>query len=229
MSEVEQRENGHQGERDAHRDDEGAARAAEKDDENQEYERDAFENRLADLVDGGAHQIVAVDVGLDPHAGGRQFGIQFGHLGVDTLQGLRRILILQHQDDAFDGVGIRILAEYAFAFLVAERGAPQVAHQDGSAAHLGDDDGADLLQIMNQPHPADHIALIAARNPAAPRIGVVVVDGIDDIGDAEAIALQLPGIQVQLVFGGEAAEVGVIDHPGNGFQGGNHGPALDLR
>ncbi len=40
--------------------------------------------------------------------------------------------------------------------------------------------------------------------------------------------LQLPRIQVQLVLGGEAAEVGVIDDAGHRFQGRNDHPALDL-
>src|SRR6266851_2417864 len=70
------------------------------------------------------------------------------------------------------------------------------------------------------------IALVAARDPAAPRVGIVVVDRIDDIGDPEAIVLQLLGIEIELVFGGEAAEIIVIDDAGNGLQRRNHGPAL---
>jgi len=79
---------------------------------------------------------------------------------------------------------------------------------------------------MDQPDAADHIALIAARDPAAARIGIVVVDGIDDIGNAETIVLQLFGIEIELVLGGEAAEVGVIDDTGNRLERRNHGPAL---
>ena len=111
---------------------------------------------------------------------------------------------------------------------MAERGATQVAHQHRRAAHLRDHDGADVRQGMKQAHAADHVALVAARYPAAAGVGIVVVDGIDDIGDAEAVVLQLLRVEVELVFGGEAAEIGVIDHAGNGLQRGDHRPALDL-
>ncbi len=151
-----------------------------------------------------------------------QFGVELGHLGVHAAQRLRGVLIFQHQHDAFDRVGIVVLAEDALALLMAERGAAEVAHQHRRPADLRDDDGADLRQSVDQPDAADDVALIAARHAAAAGIGVVVVDGVDDIGDAESIVLQLPGIEIELVFGGEAAEIGVIDHAGHRLQRGNH-------
>ncbi len=174
------------------------------------------------------HQIVAIDVGHDAHAGGRQFGIEFGHLRVDAAQRFGRILILQHQHDALDRVRIRVLAEDAFALLMAQGGAAEAAHQHGRAAGLGHHDGADLLQGVYQPDAADDVALVAARDPAAAGIGIVVVDGIDHVRDAEAIMMQLLGIEIELVFGGEAAEVRIVDHTGHGLQCRDHGPALDL-
>ena len=137
---------------------------------------------------------------------------------MDAAQGLRGVLVFQHQHDAFDRVGIAVLAEDAFAFLVAERRAPEIAHQHRRAVHLRDDDRADLRQGTNQADAADHVALIAARHPAASGIGIVVVDGIDDIGDAEAVVFELLRIEIELVFGGEAAEIGVIDDAGDGLQ-----------
>ena len=148
---------------------------------------------------------------------------------MNTVQGLRRVLVLQHQHDPFDRVGIPVLAQDAFTLLMAQRGAAEVTHQDRRSAHLRHHDRADLLQIVNQSDPADDVALIAARDPATPSVGIVLVDRIDDIGDAEAIVLQLLGIEVQLVLAGEAAEIGVVDDAGHGLQRRNHGPALDLR
>ena len=66
---------------------------------------------------------------------GRELGIQLVDLGVDAAQGLRRILVLEHQHDALDRVGIAVLAEDAFALLVAQRGAAEVAHQHRRAVH----------------------------------------------------------------------------------------------
>ncbi len=146
-----------------------------------------------------------------------------------AAQGLRGVLVLQHQDDAFDGVGIVVLAHHSFALLVAERGAAEVMHQHRRAVDLGHDDGTDLGQVVDQADAADDETLVAARDAAASGIGVVIVDGVDDIGDAEAVVLELPGIEIELVLGGEAAEVGVVDHARNRLQRRNHDPALDLR
>jgi hypothetical protein len=74
-------------------------------------------------------------------------------LGVDAAQGLRGILVLEHQHDAFDRVRIVVLAEDALALLVAERGAAEIAHQHRRAVDLGDHDRADLRQVWIRPTP----------------------------------------------------------------------------
>ena len=124
----------------------------------------------------------------------RAAAVELVDLGVDALQGLRRVLILQHQHDAFDRVRVAVLAEDAFALLVTEGGATEVAHQHRCSVDLRHHDRADLLQVVNQADAADDIALVAARDAAAAGVGVVVVDRIDDIRDAEAIVLELLGI-----------------------------------
>src|SRR5580700_4017845 len=112
---------------------------------------------------------------------------------------------------------------------MAERHAAQVANQYRRTARLPHDDRTDLFQSVNQADTADHIALIAARYTAASGIVVVVVDRIDDIGHSKTVVLELRGIEIELIFGGKAAEIHVIDHAGNGLQGRNELPALDLR
>ena len=126
MREVEEREHRHQRKGNADRDHEGAARAAEKQNQNEEHEGDAFQDGLAHLVNRehlSQSKSVAVDVGRRLlHAAQQygQLGIELRHLGVHTAQGLRRILILEHQDDAFDRIRIFVLAQNAFALLMAE-------------------------------------------------------------------------------------------------------------
>ena len=73
------------------------------------------------LLHGRVDQFVAVDVRHDP-ARPRlcQLRVELGHLGVNAAQGLRGVLVFQHQHDAFDRVGIGVLADDAFALLVAQ-------------------------------------------------------------------------------------------------------------
>ena len=97
--------------------------------------------------------------------------------------------------------------------LMAQSGAAEIAHQHRRAIHLRHDDRADFLEIVNQAHAADHIALVAARDPATACVGVVIVDGVDDIRDAEAVVLELPWVEVELVLRREATEVRVVDDP----------------
>src|SRR5580698_676915 len=111
---------------------------------------------------------------------------------------------------------------------MAQRGLPKITHQYRSTASLRYNDRADVGQTSQQSYAANHVALIAARDAAAASIRVVVVDCVDDIGDAEAVVLQLPWIEIELVLSGEPAKIGVIHHAGNGFQCRNYRPALDL-
>ena len=68
--------------------------------------------------------------------------------------------LLQPQHFAFDTHGDAALAAPNAAFEQRNRATP---HQHRRTIHLGDDDRADLLQIMDEADPADHEALIAAR------------------------------------------------------------------
>ncbi len=54
--------------RDRYRDHEGAARAAQEQDQHQEHQADALDDGAAHLAHGGVHQIVAIDVRNDAHA-----------------------------------------------------------------------------------------------------------------------------------------------------------------
>src|SRR6202034_3469723 len=98
--------------------------------------------------------------------------------------------------DALNGVRVIVLAKNAFALLVTERGTSQVAYQHRRTVDLCDHGRADIVQGVHQSDAAHDVALVAARHAPAAGIGVVVVDGVDDIGDAQAIVLQLTRIEV---------------------------------
>src|SRR6266481_387876 len=111
MGEIKKRKYGYQGQRDGHRHDQGAARAAQEQNQDQEDEADALSDRTADLLDGGFDQFIAVDIGHDLDAAASQPAIELGHLVENAEQRLRWMLRLQHQNDAFDCVGIGVLAD----------------------------------------------------------------------------------------------------------------------
>src|SRR5262249_37142836 len=151
--------------------------------------------------------------------------VELGHLRVQPTQGLGRILVLEHQDDALDHVGIVVLTDDSFALLVAQRGASEIVYQHRRAVELSHDDCADILQGANQAHTAYYITLIATGHAAATGVGVVAIDRVDDVVDTEAIVLELLWVQIELVFGGEAAEVRHLDDPGHRLERWNHLPA----
>ena len=99
-------------------DDQRAARAAEKQDEHDQNQPDAFEDRMRDRVDGGLDQAGAVEIGNDLHVLGLEPRVELDDLGLDALQHARRVLAAQQQHDALDGVVDVVLAEDAVALLV---------------------------------------------------------------------------------------------------------------
>src|SRR5258708_6885553 len=99
------------------------------------------------------------------------------------LSTLRGVLGLQQLDDAFDRVGIVVLAENALTFLVSVLEFPKVADKNRHVVALGDDDVAEILQRGDQADAAHHVGLLAAGKPAAASIGAVVVDRRDDIAE----------------------------------------------
>ncbi len=195
-----------------HRHHHRAPRAAEEQDQHDADEADAFHDGVRDLAHGGLHEHVAVDVGHDTHTFGRKAPVELIDLGVDALQHLGRVLVFQQLDDTLDRIGIGVLAEDALALLMAVAQNAEIAHQDRDAVSLRDDDVAEILERADEADAADDVALLAAGDAAAAGIGAVVVDGGDDVVEADAVAQELGRIEHQLVLHGEAAEIRDLDH-----------------
>src|ERR1039458_8054848 len=94
---------------------------------------------------------------------------------------------------------------------MTECGASEIAHQYRRTVRLRDHGRTDVRQAVHQTHAADDIALIASRDATATGIGIVIVDRVDDVGDAEAVVLQLIRIKIELILRGEAAEIGDLE------------------
>ena len=104
----------------------------------------------------------------------------------------------------------------------------EVADEDRHAVALGDHDVAEVRKVAHQADAADDVALLAAGDAAAAGVGAVVVDGGDDVVQADAIALELHGVELELELHGEAAEVVDIGHARHLFERRDDDPALDL-
>ncbi len=120
VEQVHQNEGGDHRERDGDADDDGATRAAEKQDEDDQHEADALEDGVRDLVDRRVDEVGAVDIGNDPHVVALEPLVELGDLGVDAVDHPRRVLAAQQQHRSLDRVVLAVVAENAVAFLVGE-------------------------------------------------------------------------------------------------------------
>jgi hypothetical protein len=93
VKEVHQPEDGDQRHRNCHCDERGAPWAAEKQYEDNKDEAAALEHRVRNLVDGRAHEVVAIDVRHDANAFGLELLVELVDLGMDGLQHLGGVLL----------------------------------------------------------------------------------------------------------------------------------------
>ncbi|MNM11387.1 hypothetical protein D3C81_215420 [compost metagenome] len=225
---VHEDEGDQQGQRNRQRDDGGRARAAQEQQQHQGDEQHAFAQGITDRVQGGVDQRTAVQIGHDLHILRQHVGIQIVHGRMDARQRCGRVEILQQQGDAFDGVGIVVLAEDAAPLDVAVRELAQVLHQHGHAVLAADDDVAHVVEGMQQADAAHHVRLLAAVDHAAAAADVVGVDGILDLCQREAVAVEFCGIEFQHELCRQAAEIAHVRHAAHLLQAGDHGPELQL-
>ena len=215
--------------RDRDRHDQRGTRRAQEQQQHQRHQRHALEERLAHRVHGRCDEIAAVDVGHHLDVLGQDVVVQVLHGCVHADHHLRRVLVLEQQRDALDGVGIGVLAQNAVAVLVAQRQRSQIAHEHGHALFLRDDDVAQVVQIANQADAAHHQTLLAAVHHAAARVGVVGSHRLRHLRQREVVFRQLDRVKLDQELRGDAAEVGNVHHAGNLLEARYHLPELQLR
>ena len=206
-----------------------SARAAQKQQQHDGHQGDAFGQRHAHRVQGGIDERGAVQVRHHLHALGQQVAVEVVHRSMDTLQGFRRVVVLEQQGDAFDGVRVVVFAQNAAPLHIAVGQLAQVFDKHGHAVFDLDDHVAHVVQRAQQPYAAHHIALLPTVHHAAAAVGVVLVDGRFDITQREAILGQTIRVQLQHELGGQAPKIGHIDNAGHLFEARNHRPKLQVR
>ena len=107
------------------------ARAAQEQQQHQGHDDHAFGQGLAHGMRGALDQRGAVQIRYDLDIGRQQLFIEFLHCRVNAFQCLRGVRALEQQHNAFQCVGIVILAQNAAAFHIAIGQAPQVLTRIG--------------------------------------------------------------------------------------------------
>ena len=103
-------------------------------------------------------------------------------LFLEAFEGGKGFFILLEEDDADDDVVLLVAADLAEAGLESFCDFADVAHGDGSAVLFGDDDGADVVGVVNLADGADVDVLIAEREIVAAGVGVAGLDGVERPG-----------------------------------------------
>ncbi len=223
-----QDEHGHQRHRNRHRRHQRGTHVAEEENQHDADQTNAFHHRVQHFFLGRLDQVVAIDIRHDAHALRGQPLVEFGDLGVDAFEHMRGVFVLQQIDDALDGVGVAVLAQDAFAHLMAVLQLAQVAHEYRYAVGLRHHDGAQILQRMHHADAAHDVRLLAARDATAARVGRVGRNRAADLIDADLVAQQLGWIELQLKLLCEAAEHVDIGHARHLLQRRHDGPVLQL-
>ncbi len=215
-----------QRDRDGH--DDRRARAAQEQQQHDRHQRHALDERLAHRMHGGVDQLAAVDIRHDLHVLGQDVLVQVAHGVVHAGHHARRVLVLEQQRDALDGVRVVVHAQDAVPLAVTQHHAAEVLDQHRHAVLLADDDVAQVVEVADQAHAADHQSLLAALHDAAARVRVVGGNGLRDLVQREVVLGQPGRIQLQHELRGHAAEVDHVHHARHLLEAGDDLPELQL-
>src|SRR5262249_33475256 len=161
-----------------------------------------FKKRLRDAMHGGVDELSAIAVGNDFCIWRKNAAVEGLHLNVDAFKNLRGVGTPEQEDDSRHGVGIEVLAEDAAAFEGSQLEGAEILHENGSTVFREDYDVAEVLKRADQADAADDIALLAADDDAAAGIGVVGLDGSDDLGERHVVLRELGRLDNQLELRG---------------------------
>ena len=196
VSRIHQDENRNHGQGNRHRDDERAARTTEEKHQNNDYQADALDQRVANLAHGGGDEVATVENGDDVNILGLELLAQFLDLGVDAADDLRHVRVLEPHDDTLDRRWVLVQSQDSLGFLVRVAQDPEIANKDRHAVALGHDYIAEIVERAHESDAANDEVLVTSRYPAA----AAVVD-------TQPVTQELGRVQVEPELPGEAAEI----------------------
>ncbi|EAU66886.1 hypothetical protein STIAU_3193 [Stigmatella aurantiaca DW4/3-1] len=217
-------EGGQHAQGDDARDEQARAQVAQHQEEHHDDQESALQQVGGHRLEGLPHQLRAVIERVDRHP--RRQG------GADALHGLLHmvddgagVLPDAHHHDAGDRLAASVACDGPLAH---ERGVlhlGDVPHVDGDAlGGGGDDDVADVLQRLDQPLSPDEHLLRPPGDVGPARVGVVALQGLEDLLERQAIGRHARGIELHLVGFQLAAEGVHFHHPWHRAQPGDELP-----
>lgn len=97
-----------------------ALRGLQKQNENNKDQPHTFHDGMGHFFRGGVNQIIAVQIGDNPHALWLKLLLQGRNTRMKKLKNVGGILACHHGDNAFNGVGVGILAQNPFPHLMPQ-------------------------------------------------------------------------------------------------------------
>ena len=122
-----------------------------------------------------------------------------------------------------------VLGEGAIAHLAAVfHVVDNVAHRHGHAiGHVFHHDVFDVVYILHHAFSADEMTLMVALDIGATRVDIILLQCLEDLGDAHASGIEPVGRESNLILLDASAHGVHLYHPGDHRQLAAHGPVLD--
>src|SRR5579863_1101224 len=209
------------------RHDDGAAHVAERNQQDQDYQDDAFGQVVQYGVGGEVHEFAAVDEGDQFHARRENVGVQILDLLVDIHERLVGFSALAQQHNSGDYVlivdDLAVFApdrssELSQPDLGALRHHSNVLHTQRRAIFRRNDRAFNVFDVADESYRAHVDLLQALFDEAAAGIQVVAGKLLFDLTDAEAVGHQPVGINPYLVFTGGTSEARHVHDVGHGLE-----------
>ncbi len=253
--------------RDHDRNDARARQVAEEHEQDEDHQRHADDEVVDHIVGRDVHQVGPLVEDAERHALGQDARLlDRDHLLGHGLGRGQRLLVLPHQDDALDDVVLvledvlaplvddRVVvlllerpADLAQPRLVVDDGGGNLADVDRHALVVGDQDVADLVELVgldreglrgvgwverilglaDQAERADVVRLRAEREHVAADVGVRLAYRVLDLLERDAVLAEEPRVEPDLVLLDLAAVARHVDDARHRLEGPLEDPVLD--
>ena len=144
---------------------------------------------------------------------GRQGLADLGEPRFDAVRDLAAVGALQEHGDSHHRLPPSVARGRSISDLGAEVDSAQVTHENRAAVPGRDDDALDVLQRLDQAYSPQQPPLALLDQVGAAGVGVVALQGLDDVVEGQAVCLQLFGIDLHLVLLLTATEAVDVDDP----------------
>ncbi len=168
---------------------------------------------------GDRHQAGAIVVGLDLDAGGQgAVAIDLLDLGLDACNHLIGLQGPVHHHDGGDHVVLVVASGFAQPWREADLDLGDILDLHRYAIVLRQDDILDILDVLDQPDPANIDRLLAEVDRAPAHVDIGVAERRDHLWQRDVVGLQLVQVGVDVVFLGRAAPAHHLHHARHGLQ-----------